>query len=326
MGFLDIFKKKKIDNVNQIADSENSNTDYKPVSDSGFTTMPKKVNVYRNDNFYVNLPKFKNDRLILDFDIYQIHHNEKEFVFFLFNTSDVNDNNNLIIIQISIPLVINENGSIEFDKKIVLGQGINKFDRAGLNFGRFLNEKLNWNTDKTYLRSLRLTINNSQSVNLVPNKVLTDKIAIKVTDATLQDIFELEIDWQQKKSSIIISKSNIETFKSIFFVPTEVTNQLSLEPEIIKNEKIKNFDKDGEPELTLMSNGQLNIHFNFMPPLNGNDEQSALPIFDTFDKELSGIVGKEVIWEDRELFIIQNSSVRDFNKIKKYLEKFWIEK
>lgn len=101
---------------------------------------------------------------------------------------------------------------------------------------------------------------------------------------------------------------------------------MSLEPEIIKNEKIRNFDKDGEPELTLMSNGQLNIHFNFMPPLNGNDEQSALPIFDTFDKELSGIVGKEVIWEDRELFIVQNSSVRDFNKIKKYLEKFWIEK
>lgn len=92
---------------------------------------------------------------------------------------------------------------------------------------------------------------------------------------------------------------------------------------ILRAIQIKGFDKDGEPEIKLYKNNTLEIHFNFMPPLNGKENQSELEIFDSFDKKLSSIINKNVVWEDRELFVIKNATQLDVTKLKNYLESFW---
>ena len=96
----------------------------------------------------------------------------------------------------------------------------------------------------------------------------------------------------------------------------------NIETTEIETIEIENFDKDGEPEIRLFSDGSAEIVFNFMPPLNGSEDRSNLDIFETFDIELSKIINKEVIWEDCEIFTLSTITRDDINKIKIFLESF----
>ena len=86
---------------------------------------------------------------------------------------------------------------------------------------------------------------------------------------------------------------------------------------------IKGFDSDGEPEIRKEEDGSLTIAFNFMPPLNGDEEGNDDEIFDRFDEVLSDFLAVKIDWEDREFFIIKKPKDDTTEKIKDFLENFW---
>ncbi len=86
---------------------------------------------------------------------------------------------------------------------------------------------------------------------------------------------------------------------------------------------ITGFDSDGEPEIRKEEDGSLTIAFNFMPPLNGQEEATEDPIFENFDKVMSEFLGVEVEWDDREFFSIKKPKEDTIEKIKDFLEHFW---
>ena len=79
------------------------------------------------------------------------------------------------------------------------------------------------------------------------------------------------------------------------------------------------FDSDGEPELRVMPDGSLHLVFNFMPPTWAEDEPEP---FDAFDRRLQEAVGVPVVWEDRELFLIQNPAADTVERITTFLQTF----
>jgi hypothetical protein len=86
---------------------------------------------------------------------------------------------------------------------------------------------------------------------------------------------------------------------------------------------IHGFDKEGEPELKIFTDGHIEIMFNFMPPLNGKDEARDSAYWDSFEETLSTHLGVEVIRDDRELFIIPTTKKSTAEKLKLYLESYW---
>lgn len=90
-----------------------------------------------------------------------------------------------------------------------------------------------------------------------------------------------------------------------------------------KTINIKGFDKDGEPEIKLFNDGHIEIMFNFMPPLNGNEEQAESDYWDNFEQSLSTHLNVEVLRDDRESFIIQNPKKSTAKKLELFLESYW---
>ena len=171
---------------------------------------------------------------------------------------------------------------------------------------------------------MRATIDFQNSKNLELDSILNKEIEISVTDASNQNLYRIFLNWKTKKAQIKIEQKQLETFRNIYFVKNEVFVEApKLNEEIKKYIKVKGFDKDGEPQIQILKSGEIKIQFEFMPPLNGNDNQSDNLIFENFDKELSAVIGKEVIWEDREVFLVLNPQKDDDKKLKKYLEEFW---
>lgn len=96
---------------------------------------------------------------------------------------------------------------------------------------------------------------------------------------------------------------------------------------------LKNFDKNNEPEIRLMDDGDIYLVFNFFPPesfdMKGED-------IDSFAKELSNFIGTPVLHEDREFFLIkktdnflskiffkgQNKTIETAEKIKQFVETY----
>ena len=79
------------------------------------------------------------------------------------------------------------------------------------------------------------------------------------------------------------------------------------------------FDSDGEPEIRVMPDGSLYLAFNFMPPTWAEGEPEP---FDTFDEKLQQAIGVPVLWEDRELFLIQNPAHDTVERITTFLKTF----
>jgi hypothetical protein len=86
---------------------------------------------------------------------------------------------------------------------------------------------------------------------------------------------------------------------------------------------VEGFDISGEPEIKIFKDKHIEILFNFMPPLNGNDEQIEDPLFDDFEEIIAKALGTEVIRDDRELFLIQTPKRGTAQKAKRFLEAFW---
>jgi hypothetical protein len=82
---------------------------------------------------------------------------------------------------------------------------------------------------------------------------------------------------------------------------------------------LEGFDPEGEPEIRVMDNGSLELVFNFMPPTWAEENPEA---FDDFDVQLSEVLDLEVLWEDREFFVIEEPSDDTVERIKQFLEHY----
>lgn len=90
-----------------------------------------------------------------------------------------------------------------------------------------------------------------------------------------------------------------------------------------KTINIVGFDSDGEPEIKVFDDGHIEIMFNFMPPLNGKEEQENEEYWDNFEEPLSQHLNVDVLRDDRELFIIETPKKSTLAKLKLYLESYW---
>ncbi|HEV7278964.1 MAG TPA: hypothetical protein VGN57_02025 [Pirellulaceae bacterium] len=91
-------------------------------------------------------------------------------------------------------------------------------------------------------------------------------------------------------------------------------------PSVVRTETIGGFDREGDPELRVLSDGSLEIVFEFMPPSFVREaEDEDLGPFEGFDARLAEAIGTEVLWEDREVFLIPAPSHDTIDRLRKFL-------
>lgn len=78
------------------------------------------------------------------------------------------------------------------------------------------------------------------------------------------------------------------------------------------------FDPEGEPEIHVMADGSLSVVFNFMPPSWAEDEPEP---FDDFDEQLAAAIGLPVVWEDREVFVIERPGSDTIERVRRFLQQ-----
>jgi len=108
---------------------------------------------------------------------------------------------------------------------------------------------------------------------------------------------------------------------STFSVPVNgvVTKMDEIQEEI----ELTGFDPKGEPVIRIMTDGSLLIVFNFMPPSFVPDGQELeLGPFADFDKQLERATGMPVVWDDREVFVIQQPKPDTVKRIRKFLDSY----
>lgn len=87
--------------------------------------------------------------------------------------------------------------------------------------------------------------------------------------------------------------------------------------------RISGFDDQGEPVIRVMGDGSLSVMFQFMPPSDVPDEESAdLGSYQDFDKQLASAVGTEVIWQDREVLNIPKPKRDTIDRLRQFLEGY----
>jgi hypothetical protein len=89
--------------------------------------------------------------------------------------------------------------------------------------------------------------------------------------------------------------------------------------EPIERISITGFDQEGEPEIRRMADGSLYVLFEFIPPSWAEDTAKN---FDDFDKEIAKAIGKDVEWEDRELFRIDKPARDTIERLQTFLESY----
>ena len=150
---------------------------------------------------------------------------------------------------------------------------------------------------------------------------------LKLLDGEGDFFYNFTIDWNKKCAFITIPKKNLEYFTEIYFPSSSTKQNEKIEiPEcnkIVDTKNITGFDISGEPYVEICESGMLQLIFNFMPPLNGQDNQSTLRIFNSFDKELEKVLSTKIIWEDRERMLIPKPNEDTIEILINYLENFW---
>jgi hypothetical protein len=91
--------------------------------------------------------------------------------------------------------------------------------------------------------------------------------------------------------------------------------------EAVRTIKLTGFDPKGEPIIRVMRDGSLLIVFNFMPPSFVPEDQDLGPFAD-FDKQLERAAGVPVVWDDREVFVIQQPRPDTIERVRKFIEGY----
>ncbi|MCA9092808.1 MAG: hypothetical protein KDA68_04945 [Planctomycetaceae bacterium] len=95
----------------------------------------------------------------------------------------------------------------------------------------------------------------------------------------------------------------------------------TLAQKVVEEVQVEGFEEEGEPTIRVMGDKSIQIMFNFMPPMFA-EEANREAEFEKFDEVISKVVGVPVIWEDRELFIIQTPPDGTVEKIKNWLSNY----
>jgi hypothetical protein len=91
--------------------------------------------------------------------------------------------------------------------------------------------------------------------------------------------------------------------------------------EIKETINLTGFDPNGEPVIRVMGDGSLLIVFNFMPPSFVPDDGEMGPFAD-FDKQLERAAGVPVVWDDREVFVIQKTRRDTVERLREFIENY----
>jgi hypothetical protein len=91
--------------------------------------------------------------------------------------------------------------------------------------------------------------------------------------------------------------------------------------EVVQTIKLAGFDPKGEPVIRVMGDGSLLIVFNFMPPSFVPEDQ-GLGAFADFDKQLERAAGVPVVWDDREVFVVQQPKPDTVERLRKFIEGY----
>src|SRR3712207_3273595 len=79
------------------------------------------------------------------------------------------------------------------------------------------------------------------------------------------------------------------------------------------------FDPEGEPELRRTADGRLWLVFNFLPPSWAADESA---VDRTMDQELEAAVRVPIVWEDREVFRIDQPRSDTVERVRRFLTEY----
>ena len=91
--------------------------------------------------------------------------------------------------------------------------------------------------------------------------------------------------------------------------------------EVNQTIKLTGFDPKGEPEVRIMADGSLFIVFNFMPPSFVPEDQGLGPFAD-FDEQMERAAGVPVVWDDREVFVIQQPKPDIVERVREFIEGY----
>lgn len=89
--------------------------------------------------------------------------------------------------------------------------------------------------------------------------------------------------------------------------------------------KLKGFDKYGEPEIRILPDGVLYLVIELVPPCWTMSAYEEEEFFDKFYYKLctaTGLSEKEILWEDREFFRIENPKTDTIEKIRDFIENY----
>jgi hypothetical protein len=93
--------------------------------------------------------------------------------------------------------------------------------------------------------------------------------------------------------------------------------------EVLRTVPLHGFDPGGEPNIRVMSDGSLEVWFEFMPPSDmERGGPSYLGEFEAFDQEMAAAVGVPVVWEDREFFRIEDAPPSTLERVKGFIEGY----
>jgi len=92
----------------------------------------------------------------------------------------------------------------------------------------------------------------------------------------------------------------------------------------LKTFPLAGFDERGEPDVTITEDGCLMLTFCFFPPSWVSDPETRQDLgrFKRFDEELAAALDTEVIWEDRELFVIPKPPPDAIQRIEAFLRAY----
>jgi hypothetical protein len=81
---------------------------------------------------------------------------------------------------------------------------------------------------------------------------------------------------------------------------------------------VEGFDAQGEPTIQALSDGSVQVVFHFMPPFDVSPEEEYF--FNNFDNEMQKVLGVDVYWEDREVFLIPEPQKDTVPQLKAFLK------
>ena len=110
-------------------------------------------------------------------------------------------------------------------------------------------------------------------------------------------------------------------YRCPFALPTAAETS-AVTPSVTKKLEISGVDEQaGDPELWVMSNGSLNLHFQAFPPTHVTTEAQTEP-YATYAQQLEQFLGVPVSWEDRELFFIAHPKRDTIEKVEAFVKAF----